>query len=191
MDNQKRCSRCKNIKLLDNFVLLTNPKRGTQGRNNYCKECMKLYSKNWSTNRQEFYKQNTLRSYERSMTVGIYCKCIPKKTKYCNKCWQKKLYYENRTTYLLHQMIRNYQKYGLTLEDYNQMLAAQNGKCAICNEDQSKQKRRLSIDHNHQTGQIRGLLCINCNVGLGRLENVTWIKLAQIYLEKYKEKKVA
>jgi hypothetical protein len=52
-------------------------------------------------------------------------------------------------------------KYGLTREQYEAILAFQGGKCAIClNEPKT---RRLAVDHDHTTGQIRGLLCMNCN----------------------------
>ncbi|KKN66086.1 hypothetical protein LCGC14_0475640 [marine sediment metagenome] len=62
-------------------------------------------------------------------------------------------------------------RYGMTIEDYNKIFIKQNGCCAICGRQQSKQKRRLSVDHNHKTGQIRGLLCQSCNAHLAWLEN--------------------
>lgn len=58
--------------------------------------------------------------------------------------------------------------YGLTLADFNEMLVAQNGVCAICREPSSK---TLSVDHCHKTGVIRGLLCSNCNRGIGFLKD--------------------
>ena len=57
--------------------------------------------------------------------------------------------------------------YGITLENYNQMFADQAGCCYICNIHQSEFKRALAVDHCHTTGQVRGLLCLNCNTGLG------------------------
>ena len=62
-------------------------------------------------------------------------------------------------------------KYGITLEEYNQMLIDQEGKCLICNKHYTKFESNLSVDHNHKTGEIRGLLCKNCNVGLGFFED--------------------
>lgn len=59
--------------------------------------------------------------------------------------------------------------YGLTNEDYSIMLNDQNGVCGICEEDPGD--RRLSVDHDHQTGRIRGLLCRTCNAGLGMLKD--------------------
>src|SRR5579859_2601716 len=57
-------------------------------------------------------------------------------------------------------------KYGLSLEQYDAMSVAQLGVCAICGEIDPHGKR-LSVDHNHETGQVRALLCNQCNVGLG------------------------
>lgn len=56
-------------------------------------------------------------------------------------------------------------KHGITLDEYNAMLAAQNGRCAIC--FALPEKKRLSIDHCHATLKIRGLLCAPCNHALG------------------------
>ena len=58
-------------------------------------------------------------------------------------------------------------KYGITLEQYNQMFTNQNGNCAICGRNQSEFKTSLNIDHCHKTNKIRGLLCSNCNTALG------------------------
>lgn len=52
--------------------------------------------------------------------------------------------------------------------EYEEMLARQGGVCAICNKRQVS--RRLAVDHDHETGQIRGLLCLRCNQALGRFE---------------------
>jgi len=61
--------------------------------------------------------------------------------------------------------------YGLSLEDYNDLYNQQQGCCAICGKHQSEIKRTLFVDHNHDTGKIRGLLCYTCNSGLGFYEN--------------------
>lgn len=59
--------------------------------------------------------------------------------------------------------------HGITVDAYQEMFARQRGCCAIC--DQPQGKRRLSVDHDHETGKTRGLLCHRCNVALGFLEN--------------------
>lgn len=60
--------------------------------------------------------------------------------------------------------------YGITPEQYDELLSKQAGLCKICG---SQVARRLVVDHNHETGQVRGLLCSNCNVAIGLFgENV-------------------
>lgn len=60
--------------------------------------------------------------------------------------------------------------YGITIEDYYQMLAEQEGVCGICGGQQNPRYRYFDVDHNKLTGLVRGLLCRRCNTGLGYLE---------------------
>lgn len=59
--------------------------------------------------------------------------------------------------------------YGLTVDDYNRMVTAQNGRCAICSTD-TPARGRLHVDHDHITGKVRQLLCSRCNGALGWYE---------------------
>lgn len=61
-------------------------------------------------------------------------------------------------------------KYGLTLDRYKEMLATQDGVCAICKRPATEGKR-LSVDHCHTTLKNRGLLCSECNFGLGKFQD--------------------
>ncbi|MFE2969933.1 endonuclease domain-containing protein [Streptomyces sp. NPDC059340] len=61
-------------------------------------------------------------------------------------------------------------KYGISLEEYDAMLRAQNGACAICGQPCST-GRQLAVDHDHMTGVVRALLCLNCNRNVGQFEN--------------------
>lgn len=61
--------------------------------------------------------------------------------------------------------------YGITSAEYDELLEAQDGHCAVCPKKPTK-KRRLAVDHDHRTGVVRGLLCTNCNYKLlGRRDN--------------------
>lgn len=79
--------------------------------------------------------------------------------------------------------------YGITLDDFNIILVSQNGVCAICQKPEtSKRTNRLSVDHNHKTGKIRGLLCTKCNTALGLLnENIKLLEESINYLSKTNE----
>lgn len=73
--------------------------------------------------------------------------------------------------------------YGISATTYAQMLALQNGVCAIC-KGTNKNGKRLSVDHCHNTNKVRGLLCHNCNMGLGYFrDTIDILKDAISYLE--------
>jgi hypothetical protein len=81
-------------------------------------------------------------------------------------------------------------KFGLTLGEYGQMLVAQNGKCAICaGEEKSTRNgkvKALCVDHDHATGNVRGLLCSECNQMIGKAKDDRDILLAAVkYLDKH------
>ena len=73
--------------------------------------------------------------------------------------------------------------HGISTDEYNIMFEEQKGRCAICDRPQSEFKRSLAVDHNHETGMIRGLLCNKCNLVLGVLEdNINFLNRAKAYL---------
>lgn len=77
-------------------------------------------------------------------------------------------------------------KYGMTLEEYGDMLEKQDGKCAICGLKAEDNGRYgvLYIDHNHKSWKVRGLLCERCNFGLGIFkDNIDMLRNAAKYLE--------
>lgn len=77
------------------------------------------------------------------------------------------------------------QRYGITPAIYQDMFEKQKGCCAICGKHQLEFKRKLCVDHNHETGTIRGLLCSGCNYSLGFFENKMFRAKAEIYLGGY------
>jgi hypothetical protein len=71
-------------------------------------------------------------------------------------------------------------------KDYEQLLADQNGCCAICGTTEQENKQRLSIDHSHITYQFRALLCRHCNRGLGAFkDDVVLLAIAIKYLQRW------
>jgi len=82
---------------------------------------------------------------------------------------------------------RRLKRRGATQELYDQLYEAQKGCCAICSEPEEK-FAWLCIDHDHNTGRIRGLLCPNCNRGIGLLQdNSQLLKKAASYIESAKK----
>lgn len=62
-------------------------------------------------------------------------------------------------------------KYGLTIEQFSTMLAAQSHACKLCRKLRLPSEREWQVDHCHDTGRVRGVLCYNCNVGLGHFKD--------------------
>jgi hypothetical protein len=78
-------------------------------------------------------------------------------------------------------------RHGITLEQFNKMKLEQANNCFICNDSHATLRKGLCVDHNHVTGQIRGLLCDRCNRGLGYFRDNTELLLkASIYLNIFK-----
>lgn len=75
-------------------------------------------------------------------------------------------------------------RYGITKEEYEALSDSQNHLCAICDKP-CKTGQRLVVDHNHETGKNRGLLCKSCNLHLGVLEKELWRQKAEAYLDEW------
>lgn len=122
---------------------------------------------------EEFYK-------DKYRPDGLRNRC-----KACEKIRSKKW-----STYNPHKRkildLRN--KYGLTLKQFQEIKDKQNNKCAIC-EDDLDHGLKTHVDHCHKTGIVRGVLCVQCNHGLGKFkDNVQIIQSALKYLKKYNAK---
>ena len=119
--------------------------------------------------------------------ISEFSRSGSKATTYCKGCWGK----FNRKYYKTEQGQRGWRsviyrnKYGITVEDYDRMLASQDGHCALCPTVTGMgQKTRLHVDHCHNTGKIRGLLCFDCNTGLGKFKDkIDLIEKAFCYLK--------
>lgn len=75
--------------------------------------------------------------------------------------------------------------YGISLEEYFQKLVDQDAKCALCLRHESNFKTSLAVDHNHKTGQVRGLLCYACNKFRVGRNNIATTAALYAYMQKY------
>lgn len=145
----KACARCRQEKQLDEFI---KSNRAKSGRGSYCYPCDRARKKEWREANPEH--------------VSDYFKAYKKE-------WRAGRREEERNQSRKYRLKR---EYGLTVEQYDDMLQRQGGACAICKSDdlqviKTGRVRALSVDHCHETGDVRGLLCSNCNVGLGYLRD--------------------
>ena len=109
--------------------------------------------------------------------------------------YTRKRYKEKRAAILLYNKQRRAERpeveqdwylrteYGISLAEYNALRTKQKGLCAIC---RKSQKKRLSVDHCHTTGRVRGLLCDRCNHGLGHFKDeIAFLQRAIKYLAEH------
>lgn len=179
----KFCPKCKETMETDKFYVARSSKDGFTV---WCIECHKKASVGWYANNREkaieSQRKWALSNPEkiREMRKRYYAE-NKEKEKSNMKRWyrlnkRKKDADDNRRFLKLY--------YKMSVEDYEKRYKDQNGCCAICRGN-NLNGRRLSVDHNHVTGYIRGLLCGNCNLGIGNFkDNVEFFKIAIDYLQK-------
>jgi transcription elongation factor Elf1 len=100
---------------------------------------------------------------------------------------KEKINEKNRKNY--YSKLRGYhlkRHFNITLEEYEKMFTEQKGVCAICNEPESVEGRMLAVDHDHNNGNVRALLCYGCNTGLGRFkDDIKMLLKAVDYLKRF------
>lgn len=132
-----------------------------------------------------------------ALPLADFYVCKGKAASYCKSC-HTQVGSENRRKRALANPDRHGTKvradnlkrsFGISIEDYDRLYARQSGRCAICNIHQSRLKKRLAVDHDHQTGAVRGLLCAPCNMGIGQLgDDPARLRSAAIYLDHHSSK---
>ena len=107
---------------------------------------------------------------------------------WCNVCWREitatRRNGPKREIELRQRMNRHLmRKYNISIEEYEKLWQSQGGKCKICGNPVAG-KKKLAVDHCHAKGNIRGLLCENCNRGLGMFkDNIDTLNKAIEYLK--------
>lgn len=109
---------------------------------------------------------------------------------YCKPCWKadikarldgpdrEKMLRWRRSGHLV-------KKYGITADEFDAIVAAQGGGCAICGRTEDRAERYLCVDHCHDTGRVRGGLCSPCNQGMGQFaHDPALLRAAAEYLER-------
>jgi hypothetical protein len=112
---------------------------------------------------------------------GRYTYCKPCKNAYMRDYLKRTL---SSDDHFRRNLARACRRHGITLVEYDDMLAAQGGGCAICGNVDFGVQRRPCFDHDHETGAFRGLLCAACNNGLGNFrDSPRSLRRAADYLE--------
>jgi len=169
----KTCPKCKLEKNLSEFH---KDKTTLSGLHYRCKDCKNSYTKRNYQSKKESDPQFAERC--RLYSINYY-----HKTKHLKK-WKTRIR-------AIQANIGRKCRYGITVEHFNQLLKMQNGLCAICGQpstarDKFGKIRSLGVDHDHKTGKLRGLLCSNCNTGLGQFrEKIKFLEKAIEYLKKH------
>lgn len=159
------CTKCSEQK--PNSEFSKNNTRKT-GRNSYCKSCHKEYvAKHYQENKETYLEKadnwKTANPQKRKDVANKYTKNNPEK--------------------LRNNFLKN--KYGITLEEFNDKQSLQQHKCTICG-NKFKNTKDAHMDHCHATGKIRDILCSACNKGLGYFrDSVPNILAAAQYLIKH------
>jgi hypothetical protein len=158
----KQCTRCSEVKGLSEFYSRVNrrPNRKSDRQyNSECKACTLVYTASWRARNADYADARPLPS---SATCGRCKFQKPASAFALNRTKPRGI--QNMCLDCMRD-----RKYGLEPGEYERILAAQGGVCAIC-KGPCGRERRLSVDHCHSTGRVRGLLCQNCNAAIGMLK---------------------
>jgi hypothetical protein len=99
----------------------------------------------------------------------------------CKRCRRDEQAWRSSTDHRANHLMR---KYGITLADYERLLAVQGGVCAICRTDRTSRWGTLCVDHDHESKHVRGLLCTDCNLAVGKMrDDADLFRRAAAYLE--------
>jgi len=146
----KICAKCD---LEKDLSLFHKDNRSDDKLTAWCGDCNNLQSRTYRQVNKEKHRAASKRWYEANKEHDA------KRTKAYRKASPDKLRAWHVRT-----------KYGLTPEQYNAMLIAQNDSCAACNTPRSEMEREICVDHNKKTNVVRGLLCHGCNTAFGLLK---------------------
>ena len=186
-DDGRECSKCGQYKSWDNF---SNNKHGTRGKQSWCGECFRAYR--GSEKQKDYHITDDGRECSRCGKFkpwgAFHCRADVSTghMSVCKVCIKKKSQTDKKQGTIRNAELMR--KYGITLKRYRKMLALQGGKCLICGSADTRVKNggtefSLSVDHNHETGEIRGLLCQRCNAMLGfARDDVSILRRAIQYL---------
>lgn len=101
---------------------------------------------------------------------------------------KKQLSEERKAKQKISKFRHHLKKYNISYEDYMNILEKQQGKCLGCYRTESQINKRLSVDHCHKTGRVRGLICFTCNLVIGNCyENIDTLNNLIEYLKKQNE----
>ncbi len=142
----------------------------------------------WVARTREWHKRNPGRAaeYTKKYRQSLSPEVLREQMRTINKRWNDANRHKRRAIKL--------KQYGLTPESFLEMLAKQGGRCAICavvlDPELKTGRDRPCVDHDHATGEVRGILCHGCNPGLGHFQDDPRIlHMAALYLEQRKGKR--
>ena len=160
----KTCTKCGKVKPLEGFYKRRASKDGLAL---VCKECARTRAEKWYADNPE-RAAATRRKYRAEHKEDAMAH---KQKWYADnperaRAESREYYANNKDR---HRNNRLQYAYGISLAEYDAMLEAQDGVCALCGKTPEENGHRLFVDHDHETGRIRGLLCRVCNASLGGL----------------------
>lgn len=159
----KLCSRCETEKPRDEF---DDRERSKDGKQVWCRDCFRDYQREYRARRRKEDPEGV-----RQERKAQYWK-NPEKAREKVRRYRRRKKQEDPDYFVRKRRDQVLASHGLTRQEFAAMLEDQDHRCAICgSEDPNHWSDRFQVDHDHDTGEVRGLLCAKCNGGLGLLDD--------------------
>ena len=182
----KTCSKCGNVKFLDEFQRRA---KSPDGRMSWCRECYRAYYHSRyrgtdltedkrraliDTSRKRCRKCNTIKLIDE---FAVSKKGLLGRKAVCRQCSYDPAYGRKR----------NLKRYGMTVSEFDSRFESQGSRCLICHSD-DPYGREFVVDHDHNTGKVRGILCNKCNPAIGMMDDdPDRLEAAAKYIRKFSQ----
>ena len=172
IEGKIRCPECSEWKVLDHFQ-----RRDQERGNGYCRPCRDIRKRRWMQANRQRDSDRRRELYAAKKSPEAHAELLRRRELAADE--------RRRGRRAATVRYRLKSRYSISEDEYARLIAAQGDRCAVCGIAENIDSRLWCVDHDHESGRVRGLLCVRCNAGIGALgDTIEGLRRAINYLER-------